>query len=178
MGIYSYPLFASVTPGTPSEYSIDTSQWTAERLAAWHSAVFLDYDGVRGGKVRWDLNEFMTTGFDCHKIYGYFDRGNTEMWMALFRDLYAAYPGLTRVAFHFFCSDEQIPFYITMDRGDSVLQLFRGQSESYKYFRNRWSAWRCKGTGPEFDVEMYRAAVGRGELDMRCVILDSRKMLW
>ena len=194
MGTWSYPLFAtvsvSVTDGegaaaSPDDFIIDTTGMTATELNKWRSAAFLE----DAGKTRWTLNEFMNTGCTTHKIIDHMDWAQTTRWEKLFRQLYAAYPALTRLAFHFFCRDGRFPYYLTMDRGsDAKLLLCQGHSESLKYFRPRQRSWFERGSWvrqteeedsrPEFMPDCYRRCFVEDTLDMRVIHLDSSRMIW
>ncbi len=183
MGTWSRPLFATVSTGAPEDYVIDTSLMTHETIAQWRHAAFLGYDT---SKTRWTLNEFMTTECDSHKIIDHMDRTQVVRWEALFRQLYTAYPALNKVAFHFFCSDGAFPYYLTMDRGDDEkLYLCQGHSESYVYFKPQkqrgffgWFTRSEEEGAAEFMSEWYRRAYLAGGLDMRCISLDSSRMMW
>ena len=186
MGTWSYPLFATVSladdaAGSPDDYIIDTTAMTAEELGRWRNAAFLG-DAT---KTHWTLTEFMNTHCDTHKIMDHMNREQIVRWERLFRQLYAAYPGMKRLAFHFFCRDGQFPYYLTMDRDDDAkLLLCHGHSESYMYFRPRRSRfsfgpWASRDEeSPEFMVDWYRRGYQGGALDMRVMRLDSTRMLW
>jgi hypothetical protein len=179
MGTWSRPLFATVGVGAPEDYVIDTSLMTAEELGRWRTAAFLDRGDA--SQTRWTLTEFMNTGCNTHKIIDHMDREQIVRWEKLFRQLYAAYPSLTKLVFHFFCSDGGFPYYLTMDRGDDAkLYLCHGHSESHKYFRRPtgfWP-WQASGEPAEFMPEWYRRAFLGDGLDMRCIQLDSSRMMW
>lgn len=187
MGTWSRPLFATVTVadgsiGSPDDFSIDTSLMTEQELRHWRHSAFLE----DAGKTRWALTDFMNTHCDTHKIIDHMDYSQTKRWENLFRQLYAAYPGLKRLNFHFFCVDGRFPYFLTMDSdADAKLQLCYGHSESLKYFRPRRRSWFNHGIwategddGPEFMPEWYRRAFNEHTLDMRVISLDSSRMSW
>ena len=188
MGTWSKPLFATVSgadgaAGSPDDYVIDTSVMTEQEMERWRNTAFLE----DAGKTRWTLNEFMNTGCDTHKIIDHMGYDQVVRWEKLFRQLYAAYPTMTRLAFHFFCIDGRFPYYLTMDReADSKLLLFYGHSESLMYFRPRRRSWFNHGfcgaaatdeEGPEFMPEWYRRGFSEGTLDMRVIRLDSSRIV-
>ena len=178
MGTWSYPLFATVDAGSPDDYVIDITTMSETEIAHWRHAAFLGDES----KTRWTLTEFMNTRCDTHKIIDHMGREQIMRWEGLFRQLYTAYPSLTRLAFHFFTSDGGFPYCLTMDRGtDAKLLLCCGHSESFKYFRPRWSwPWTPENlrAPAEFLPENYRRAYVMGGLDMNCLRLDSSRMLW
>ena len=185
MGIWSKPLFATVSGAdgvarSPDDFVIDTSVMSEQELVRWRHAGFLE----DAGKTNWTLHEFMNTHCDTHKIIDHMSYDKVVRWEKLFRQLYAAYPTLTQLAFHFFCVDGRFPYYLKMDcAADAKLLLCCGHSESLTYFRPRRRSWfdhrfwtAAADEEHEFMPEWYRRGFDEGALDVRVICLDSARM--
>ena len=133
MGTDSKPLFATVSPGTPDEYTIIVSELPEDDVRNWRYGGFLDSD-----KESYTLTEFMNTGYECHKIMGYLTDDKVILWLRLFDYLGKKYSGLNEIKFHFYCSDEKEPFYFQWKREyiqtHKELLVHVGSSESIYWF--------------------------------------------
>ena len=120
MGIYSTPLFVRTSHGTPDEVCINIATWSADRREEWATAGFLTAD-----RHIWTLRQLMedTPPHACHRVYWHLDPLQINRWIALGRDVIAAYPQLEWLQFHFWCSDETIPYYLEYRR-DAPAKLF------------------------------------------------------
>jgi hypothetical protein len=137
MGTWSRPLFATVSPGLPSDYVIDLTKLSEATIAAWQHAAFLH----NTTKQRVTLSEFMNTGCDTHKIMDHMDSSQIYRWLDLFKHILEVNPTLQEAQFHFYCVDTNEPYYFSLvrDREDvpTTLFMFVGQSESIYYFKKR-----------------------------------------
>ena len=125
----------------------------------------------------------MNTGCETHKIMDYMDSAQKMRWKSLIQQLYATYPTLGNVAFHFFCRDGHFPYYLTMNRGDPrTLDLYYGHSESYRYFRPPRGAWPFtinREELGEFLPDAYLQGYRARALDMECHVMDlTTPRLW
>jgi hypothetical protein len=118
MGTWSQPLFATVSPGIPEDYSITLSELPDKVVEEWrHGAFFQTED-----KDTYTLSEFMDTGYECHRIMDYMNDEQIQRWIALFAYLAKKYPALNTVAFHIYCSDEHMPYYFKWDRAKEGIE--------------------------------------------------------
>lgn len=120
MGIYSTPLFVRISHGNPDEVSINIADWSAGRREAWMTAGFLTAD-----RHIWTLRQLMedTPPHACHRIYWHLDQQQINRWIALGRDILTVYSHLDWLQFHFWCSDEALPYYLEYCR-DTPTKLF------------------------------------------------------
>ena len=138
MGIWSATLFARVSTGSPDDYIIDRSTWDRP-----HS----DHPGWDGffdttSTDRPTLTQFMASSCNTLKIYNYMDPFRTQAWIHMSQKLLSAYPALTWVQYHFYCSDESIPFYFEYRHNDPEnLSMFVGSADSLHYKRRRTRTW-------------------------------------
>ena len=104
------------------------------------------WDGfVQEGKTRYTLKEFMSTTCDTLRIYGYLTAPKALGWIYLSKKLMEDYPTLQWIQYHFYCSDEGLPFYLEYKRTEpDAMYLFTGSTDSLHYTRRRtrtWSEW-------------------------------------
>lgn len=159
MGIYSYPLFARTSTGSPCDFQIPS-----QPAAAWEDTWFFN----DREKTSWTLEEFMTPHPSaCPKIYGYLDTAQKTRWHALCKSVLDAYPHLEWIQLHFYCSDEQLAFWFEYSKTTPRLQMFVGRQADPSYFKRRQRTWEefRKGFSKEecetweFDEALYRRAV-------------------
>lgn len=153
---WSYAIGATTFPGRPSDYSFRLSDMTEADRQIWKRNGF--FPGEHRHSDTWTLREFMDTGCDSHMILDHLgkDPEGRDMlgaWLRLLALLALSYTKtgvkggsapfedeLDEVAFHFFCVDRQLPYYILWKRSEdgerpTVLRLYVGNAESVYYFR-------------------------------------------
>ena len=142
---WSYAIGATTFPGRPSDYAFRLSDMTEADRQIWKRNGF--FPGEHRHSDTWTLREFMDTGCDSHMILDHMrdDQSGRDMlgaWLRLLGLLAASYneDELDEVAFHFFCVDRQLPYYILWRRSEdgerpTVLRLYVGNTESVYYFR-------------------------------------------
>jgi hypothetical protein len=131
MGVWSYPLFHSVTP--PGKYTFDISLMPPDMYGHWvHSGFFTEYANTEKKRV-WTLDDFMTTHCDTHKIYGYMNYTQVSSWLDLCEFISRQNPTITSLEFHFYCSDDELPFYISWSKGNDFIGFHVGSSDSLFY---------------------------------------------
>ncbi len=136
MGTWSQPLFATVAPGKPEDYSIDLSEVPEEVVRRWRHAAFF---GQATDKNMYTLSEFMDTHCDTHKIMDHMSNDQIHRWLSLFSYLAKKHSTLTDVCFHFYCSDEHKAYYFKWTREkDGVepkhINMHVGSYDSVYYF--------------------------------------------
>ncbi len=136
MGTWSQPLFATVSPGTPEDYSIVLSELPEKLRHQWKHAGFFP-DGNE--KDVYTLFEFMVTHCDTHKIMDHMSNDQIHRWLSLFAYLAKKYPTLNDVRFHFYCSDEHKAYYFQWTREKdgkepSQINMHVGSYDSVYYF--------------------------------------------
>jgi hypothetical protein len=133
MGTSSKPLFVTVSPGVPENYTITISELSDTDVDNWRYNGFLDSD-----KESYSLSEFLSTNYDSHKIMGYLTCDQVMKWLHLFEYLAKKYSTLHELQFHFYCSDEKEPFYFQWKRENirshKELQVYVGSNESIYWF--------------------------------------------
>jgi hypothetical protein len=155
MGTCSTPLFATVTPGKPEDYIILLSELSPEDIANWENSAFFitEDDDVNS----FTLSDFMNTGSDCHKILFYFTQDKINMWVDLCKYISKKYKVITNIKFHFFCQDEQIPYYIEYQPQYNKLILSTGSSDSIYWFKINEQLSKPNSIRLTFDEESYKA---------------------
>ena len=130
MGTWSRPLFAKTSPGVPSDYMLDTSAMSAKEIQEWKHNAFLD---LVHEKTILNLEEFMNTGCDTHKIMDYMTSSAIWRWQSFFYLLATQNPTLESVQFHFFCLDSREPFMFEWKRGVEHFTMNVGSDDSIWY---------------------------------------------
>lgn len=82
----------------------------------------------------------MLTDYDAHNLLNNMTDDMIRAWLHLIHYLAMKYPELDEMAFHFFCINQQIPYYfIWKRRKDGVnprcMRMGVGNSESVYYFQ-------------------------------------------
>ncbi len=135
MGTWSQPLFTTVSPGKPQDYSIVLSELSEKVKHHWkHAAFFGEED-----KDTYTLSEFMDTHCDTHKIMDHMNNDQIHRWLSMFSYLSKKYPLLSEIIFHFYCSDEHKAYYFKWSRqkdGDEPkhINMHVGSHDSIYYF--------------------------------------------
>lgn len=152
MGTCSTPLFATVTPGKPEDYVILLSELSQEDITYWNNAGFLSDED----KTSYTLTDFMNTGSDWHKIVFYFTNDKINMWVKLCRYIAKKYKILENIKFHFYCQDEQLPYYIEYISDFNKLIIFNGSNDSILWFKINDKLSTPSRIRLIFDEELYR----------------------
>lgn len=153
MGTCSTPLFITVTPGNPKDYVIVLSELSQEDITNWDYAGFLsDKD-----KSSYTLTDFMNTESDCHKVLYYFTTERTNMWINLCKYISKKYKVIENIRFHFYCQDEQFPYYIEYISQYDKLILYSGSTDSIYWFKINDKLSCPSRIRLTFDKESYKA---------------------
>jgi hypothetical protein len=161
MGTWSRPLFAVTTPAKPSSYILDTSALTKRQREDWRSNAFLITQNEKETdtfeeKFVWNLDEFMDTECDTHKIMDYMGAEAIRRWQSLFDLLAEQNPTLECVQFHFYCSDTGEPFMFSWKRGVEHFRMNVGSCDSIWYSTLQSDKEAEYDRGWSFDIEKYR----------------------
>lgn len=155
MGTCSTPLFATVTPGKPEDYIILLSELSPEDIAMWENSGFFITEG--DNKTSFTLSDFMNTGSDWHKIIFYFTQDKINMWLNMCKYISKKYQIITNIKFHFYCQDEQIPYYIEYQPQYNKLILSTGNSDSIYWFKINEQLSKPDMIRLTFDEDLYKA---------------------
>lgn len=121
MGIWSVPLFTS-----HPELKVDLG-WIRPKNKCGELAgclfKFSNEDFETGRVVK--LGEFMSAICDTAKIYGYLDIRALENWQDFMNRVAEFNPRTESFQLHFFCTDEQIPFYFEYREGRCIMREFQ-----------------------------------------------------
>ncbi len=152
MGIGSTPLFATVQPGNSEDYRINVSELSKDVIQKFEYMGFF-----HTGADSYTLSEFMDTQCDYHKLLYYMENDKVDVWLRLFTYLSEKYPDIEEIAFHFFCSDEKIPFYFIWKRHDSLKELIMhvGNSEDTHCCKENPNKIKPYHPSLIFDKELY-----------------------
>ncbi len=160
MGTWSQPLFTTVSPGKPEEYSIILSELPEETVRIWKHAAFFGTEE----KQSYTLSEFMNTRCDSHKIMDHMNNDQIRRWLSLFAYLAKKYPTLNTVLFHMYCSDEHKPYYFKWDRTKDGaeplhINMHVGYPDSVHYFTLETDPESESGKKkPVFQKDLYEAS--------------------
>jgi hypothetical protein len=155
MGTWSRPLFTVTSPGPASSYTLDTSVLTEQIRNDWRRAAFLQdqYEP----KIIWNLEEFMDTGCETHKIMGHISVNLIARWQQLFDILGTQNPTLESVQFHFYCIDNMYPYVFEWKRGVDNFTVNIATSDNILYTKKN-PDYDTKYDEPEllFDDDAYK----------------------
>ena len=140
MGTWSRPLFTVTSPAPASSYTFDTSVLSDHMRDAWRTNAFLrdQYNNITD---KWEpkhilnLDEFMNTCCDTHKIMGHISTNLISRWQQLFDILGTQNPTLESVQFHFYCIDRMEPYMFEWKRGIEHFTVNVGSSDNILYMK-------------------------------------------
>lgn len=142
MGIWTVPLFTSHPELNVNLGWIRPENKCGELVNCLFN--FINEDFETGRVVK--LGEFMSAICNTAKIYGYLDIRTLEMWSDFMTRVVEFNPGTESFQLHFFCTDDQIPFYFEYCRGECVMKEFQA-------YHCAFFDW--KREGPVFDRKKY-----------------------
>jgi hypothetical protein len=134
MGIWSECIYVY-----PGDEIVDLSKINKKALEQLsHSGFFNKYldcsnptEDKNLSKV--SLEEIKSECYDTAKIYGYLDENELNGWNEFLIGLSKQIPN-KNIEFHFYCSDEKLPYYFQYNHEDQIVYLYKGQRNHICYF--------------------------------------------
>lgn len=141
MGIWSEPVFAvcynkekQIIDSEKVILTFPNKSCKNERIVVFDDKTRKEFGLASHGVIirgKTTFKESIMAISNCAKIYGYFDKVEVEMWNSYFSLLFNQNPDVFIAAAHFYCIDDNLPFYIISKRDKpQKIQVFGGTSDS------------------------------------------------